>query len=361
MSPSAEQLENKPALTPVEPVLPDPGRELDWTGLGGDSMPLAIAAAASRHPGQLLLIVPDMQAADLLRDQLEFFLANSGISISTFPDWETLPYDNFSPHQDIISERLATLYQLAEGREGVLIISMSTLMQRLAPRSFLYQNSLVMQVGERLDLDTMRTRLDNAGYRCVAQVIEHGEFAVRGSLLDLYPMGSPLPFRIDLFDEEIESIRTFDPETQRSDENRDAIKLLPAREFPLDSEAIRHFRQRFRAQFEGDPQACPVYREISQGITPGGLEYSTCRRTPASCYWTGQRPPAASSRRRPPSVTSRAAMTVSDPCCLPIGCSWMRPGCRNVLPGMHWFVSGHSGGLNAPVKKSTTRSTRLLM
>ncbi len=273
MSPSAEQLENKHAFTPVEPVLPDPGRDLDWTGLGGDSVPLAIAAAASRHPGQLLLIVPDMQAADLLRDQLEFFLASSGISISTFPDWETLPYDNFSPHQDIISERLATLYQLAEGREGVLIISMSTLMQRLAPRSFLYQNSLVMQVGERLDLDTMRTRLDNAGYRCVAQVIEHGEFAVRGSLLDLYPMGSPLPFRIDLLDEEIESIRTFDPETQRSDENRDAIKLLPAREFPLDSEAIRHFRQRFRAQFEGDPQACPVYREISQGITPGGLEY----------------------------------------------------------------------------------------
>ena len=270
---SAEQSDKDSLCSPCEPVLPAPGEDLDWTGLSGDSPSLAIARAAERVQGRLLVIVPDMQAADLLREKLEFFLANNDISISTFPDWETLPYDNFSPHQDIISERLATLYQLAEGRDGVLIISMGTLMQRLAPSSFLYQNSLVMQVGERLDLDAMRTRLDNAGYRCVSQVIEHGEFAIRGSLLDLYPMGSPVPFRIDLFDDEIESIRTFDPETQRSVEDRDAIKLLPAREFPLDSEAIRRFRQRFRAQFEGDPQACPVYRELSQGITPGGLEY----------------------------------------------------------------------------------------
>ncbi len=270
---SAEPLSNKDLSTPLEPVLPPQGQEFNWTGLGGDSLPLAIAAAAGRYPGRLLVIVPDMQAADLLRDQLEFFLASSGVSISTFPDWETLPYDSFSPHQDIISERLATLYQLSERREGILIISMGTLMQRLAPRSFLYQNSLVMEVGERLDLNAMRARLDSSGYRCVSQVIEHGEFAIRGSLLDLYPMGSPLPFRIDLLDEEIESIRTFDPETQRSAENRDAIKLLPAREFPLDREGIRHFRQRFRAHFEGDPQASPVYREISRGITPGGLEY----------------------------------------------------------------------------------------
>ncbi len=270
---SAEQLDRDALSSPFEPVLPAAGEDLDWTGLSGDSLPLAIARAADRHQGRLLVIVPDMSAADLLREQLEFFLGPSGVSISTFPDWETLPYDNFSPHQDIISERLATLYQLAEGRNGLLIISMSTLMQRLAPGSFLYQNSLVMQVGERLNLDAMRTRLDSAGYRCVSQVIEHGEFAIRGSLLDLYPMGSPVPFRIDLLDEEIESIRAFDPESQRSIEDRDAINMLPAREFPLDSEAIRRFRQRFRAQFEGDPQACPVYRDISQGITPGGLEY----------------------------------------------------------------------------------------
>jgi transcription-repair coupling factor (superfamily II helicase) len=273
MSRSAQQLDKGTLSSPCEPVLPEPGQGLDWTGLSGASLPLAIARAAGRHQGRLLVIAPDMQAADLQREQLEFFLADSGVSISIFPDWETLPYDNFSPHQDIISERLATLYELAEGRDGVLIISMGTLMQRLAPRSFLYRNSLVVQVGERLDLDAMRNRLDSAGYRCVSQVIEHGEFAIRGSILDLYPMGSPLPFRIDLLDEEIESIRTFDPETQRSAEERDAIKLLPAREFPLDGEAIRRFRQRFRAQFEGDPQACPIYREISQGITPGGLEY----------------------------------------------------------------------------------------
>ncbi len=273
MSRFAEQLDKGTLTSPCDPVLPEPGQDLDWTGLNGASLPLAIARAAGRHQGRLLVIAPDMQAADLLREQLEFFLAESDVSISTFPDWETLPYDSFSPHQDIISERLATLYQLAEGRDGVLIISMGTLMQRLAPRSFLYRNSLVVQVGERLDLDAMRNRLDSAGYRCVSQVIEHGEFAIRGSILDLYPMGSPLPFRIDLLDEEIESIRTFDPETQRSADERDAIKLLPAREFPLDDEAIRHFRQRFRAQFEGDPQACPIYRDISQGITPGGLEY----------------------------------------------------------------------------------------
>jgi transcription-repair coupling factor (superfamily II helicase) len=257
----------------LEPVLPDACRVVAWTRLAGDGLPLALANAAQRADGALVVVTPDMQSAELLQEQLEFFLTGSAIGITSFPDWETLPYDTFSPHQDIISERLATLNRLTEMRRGVLIIAVTTLLQRLPPRSFLYQHSLILRRGQRLDLEAMRTRLDAAGYRCVAQVMEHGEFAVRGSLLDLYPMGSPLPLRIDLLDEEIDSIRTFDPDTQRSLAEQETVNLLPAREFPLDEEAIRGFRRRFRAHFEGNPQDCSVYREISQGITSGGIEY----------------------------------------------------------------------------------------
>jgi transcription-repair coupling factor (superfamily II helicase) len=270
---SAPQHQAPARVSLFEPVLPDQRRVVSWTRLAGDSLPLALAHAARRPGGPLAVITPDMQSAEVLQEQLEFFLAGSTIGIRTFPDWETLPYDTFSPHQDIISERLATLNQLAEMRQGVLIIAVTTLLQRLPPRSFLYQHSLILRRGQRLDLDAMRIRLDNAGYRCVSQVMEHGEFSVRGSLLDLYPMGSPLPLRIDLFDADIDSIRTFDPETQRSLTEQDAVNLLPAREFPLDEESIRGFRQRFRASFEGNPQDCSIYREISQGITPGGIEY----------------------------------------------------------------------------------------
>ena len=270
---SAPQHQAPARVSLLEPVLPGQRRVVSWTRPAGDSLPLALARAASHLEGPLAVITPDMQSAESLQEQLEFFLTGSAIGIKTFPDWETLPYDTFSPHQDIISERLATLNHLAEMRQGVLIIAVTTLLQRLPPRGFLYQHSLILRRGQQLDLDAMRTRLDNAGYRCVSQVMEHGEFAVRGSLLDLYPMGSPLPLRIDLFDAEIDSIRTFDPETQRSLTEQDAVNLLPAREFPLDEEGIRGFRQRFRASFEGNPQDCPIYREISQGITPGGIEY----------------------------------------------------------------------------------------
>ena len=270
---SATQHQAPARVSLLEPVLPDQRRVVSWTRPAGESLPLAFARAAAHLEGPLAVITPDMQSAELLQEQLEFFITGTAIGIQTFPDWETLPYDTFSPHQDIISERLATLNHLAGMRQGVLIIAVTTLLQRLPPRSFLYQHSLILSRGQQLDLDAMRTRLDNAGYRCVSQVMEHGEFAVRGSLLDLYPMGSPLPLRIDLFDAEIDSIRTFDPETQRSLTEQDAVNLLPAREFPLDEEGIRGFRRRFRASFEGNPQDCPVYREISQGITPGGIEY----------------------------------------------------------------------------------------
>jgi len=257
----------------LSPGLPERGERLLWTGLGGDSQALVIANAVQAASGPLLVVTPDMQTAEQLQEQVAFFAAADAVSVITFPDWETLPYDSFSPHQDIISGRLATLYQLSGLQQGLLIVSVATLLQRLPPADFIYRNSLVLNTGERLALDEIRTRLDSSGYRCVAQVMEHGEFAVRGSLLDLYPMGSELPYRIDLFDEEIESIRTFDPETQRSLDRQDAVRLLPAREFPLDEAGIRQFRRRFRATFEGDPQARGIYRDVSQGIAPPGIEY----------------------------------------------------------------------------------------
>jgi len=258
----------------LAPQLPEsPGRQ-NWTGLHGDSLPLLLANTVRRYArGPLVVITPDMQSAELLADQYAFFAAGGDCPAFIFPDWETLPYDVFSPYQDIISERLATLYRLPALTRGLLIVSAPTLLQRLPPRDFIDRNSLLLKRGDRLDLEAMRARLDAAGYRCVAQVMEHGEFAVRGALLDLYPMGSRQPFRIDLFDDEIETIRTFDTETQRSLDACDEIRLLPAREFPLDEAAIRLFRQRFRASFEGDPQASNVYREVSQGIAPAGAEY----------------------------------------------------------------------------------------
>ncbi len=257
-------------LTPDVPHAPE---QLVWTGLGGDSLPLAIANAARQHEGLVVVVTPDMQTAELLQDQITFFAAQQALPVTTFPDWETLPYDSFSPHPDIVSERLATLYALPEQRRGLLIVPAPTLLQRLPPRDYITRNSLILKTGDSLNLDAMRTRLESAGYRCVSQVMEHGEFAVRGSLLDLYPMGNPLPFRIDLFDDEIESIKTFDTETQRSQQTLDEIRMLPAREFPMDDAAIRSFRQRFRANFEGDPQNCSIYRDVSNGIAPAGIEY----------------------------------------------------------------------------------------
>jgi len=256
-------------------TLPWPAKPGTRTALGplpGSAPARLLAEMASAAQFQLV-ITADTQTANTLQRELRFYGRSLALDVLTFPDWETLPYDSFSPHQDIISGRLATLYRLSGLRDGLLIVSVATLLQRLPPADFIYKNSLILNIGERLVLEEIRSRLDSSGYRCVAQVMEHGEFAVRGSLLDLYPMGSELPYRIDLFDEEIESIRTFDPETQRSLERQDSIRLLPAREFPLDEPGIRHFRRQFRITFEGDPQASSIYRDVSQGIAPPGIEY----------------------------------------------------------------------------------------
>src|SRR5699024_2901799 len=189
------------------------------------------------------------------------------------PDWETLPYDTFSPHQDIISERLATLYQLPRLSQGVLIIPITTLMLRLPPRQYLETHSLMITTGDHLHIETWRKQLERGGYRCVSQVVEHGEFAVRGSIIDLFPMGSKIPYRIDLFDNEVDSLRSFDPETQRSWQPVEQIQLLPAREFPLSEEATSQFRKNYRSFFAGNPQRSLIYSEVSEGNPPPGIEY----------------------------------------------------------------------------------------
>jgi len=242
-----------------------------WGNLPGAALSLAIAEAASNANRFTLLITSDSQSAERLQEELAFFAPD--LPVLHFPDWETLPYDVFSPHQDIISQRIAALYQLPELTHGVLVVPITTALHRLAPKSFLLGSSLVLDVGQRLDVDQMRARLEAAGYRCVDTVYEHGEFAVRGALIDLFPMGSPLPYRIDLFDDEIETLRTFDPENQRSVDKVESIRLLPAREFPLKKESVTGFRARFRERFDVDFRRCPVYQDLSTGITPAGIEY----------------------------------------------------------------------------------------
>ncbi|HKV65816.1 MAG TPA: transcription-repair coupling factor, partial [Rhodanobacteraceae bacterium] len=190
-----------------------------------------------------------------------------------FPDWETLPYDLFAPHPQLVSRRVDTLYRLPATRKGVLVVPIATLMQRLAPRTHIAGSGLAVARGEKLDLATEQRRLEACGYRNVPQVGEHGEFAVRGALLDIFPMGASEPYRIELFDDAIESIRAFDPETQRSLHQVDAVNLLPAREFPLTDEAMRAFRDRLRERFPIDVRRCPLYQDMKQGTTPGGIEY----------------------------------------------------------------------------------------
>ncbi len=247
---------------------------LTWGKLYGSSFGMALSQAVQDHHGPLVIITADTQMAMRLEYELRFYLTGSEkAKIMPFPDWETLPYDIFSPHQDIISQRLEALYQLPNLDKGILIIPAATAMHRLPPRSFVESHSLMLSVADKLDIESFRMQLERNGYRCVSQVMEHGEFAVRGSLIDLYPMGHKEPFRIDLFDDEIESIRTFDPESQRSANKVDSIRLLPAREFPLTEDAIKQFRQAFRITFEGDPQKATIYKDITEGIASPGTEY----------------------------------------------------------------------------------------
>jgi len=261
-------------ISPLSPPLPpEPGRTVHWTRLAGSARSLALAQLARSAGRPLLVLTPDSLTAQRLVDELRFYRSSDDYPILFFPDWETLPYDVFSPYQDIISERLATLVRLPDLHRGILVAPVNTVMHRLPPREYLLAHSLDLQKGQQLDPAAFRERLVNNGYRVVSQVMEHGDLAVRGSIIDLYPMGSRQPLRIDRFDDQIDTIREFDPETQRSLETVDEIRILPAREVPLDDDAIARFRAGWRARFPGNPNNCPIYRDVSQGLAPAGIEY----------------------------------------------------------------------------------------
>jgi transcription-repair coupling factor (superfamily II helicase) len=243
-----------------------------WLDLHGSARALAIAEAAAADDRLYLVITADARALDDLERELRFF-AGDGLPLLHLPDWEVLPYDQFSPHPDIISERLATLAKLPQAARGILLVAAETLLQRLPPRQYIQARSFSLKTGQKFAIEQVRTQLAQAGYYAVAQVASPGEYALRGSLFDVYPMGTDAPLRIDLFDDEIESIRHFDPETQRSLDKIQQLQLLPAREVPLDEEAVRNFRRRWRTRFEGDPTRSSLYRGVSEGHAAPGIEF----------------------------------------------------------------------------------------
>jgi transcription-repair coupling factor (superfamily II helicase) len=259
-----------PLFDPALPTVQAP--VVKWGKLYGAAVALAIAEAAVKAAGPLIVIAQNSRDAEALSEEIGFFLGTR-VPVRVFPDLETLPYDSFSAHPDITSARLKTLAELPRAREGVWLVAIDTLLQRLAPRSYVEAHSLKVHVGETLDLDALRDRLTSAGYVAVTQVAAHGEFAVRGSLLDVFPMGSDSPYRIDMLDRDVDSIRHFDPDTQRSADKLDRIQLLPARETPLSPDAVREFRRRYRLRFPGDLTEQQVYRDVSAGGAPGGLEF----------------------------------------------------------------------------------------
>ena len=232
---------------------------------------LAVSEIAEQYDGLTVVVTPDTKSAVRLSQVLPDLTSQP---VQFFPDWETLPYDSFSPHQEIISSRLSALFYLQNTKKGIFVLPISTLMQRVCPPKYLQHNVLLIKKGDRLVIEKLRLQLESAGYRSVEQVLEHGEYAVRGSLLDLFPMGSAVPFRLDFFDDEIDSIRTFDVDTQRTLDEIQSINLLPAHEFPTDEKGIEFFRTQFRETFgeiRRDPEH--IYQQISKGTLISGIEY----------------------------------------------------------------------------------------
>ena len=256
--------------------IPAPGQSQKSKPLaaGTDSLALAqlaLTLCGGKERKPLAIITANAFEAQRLLDEMPWFAPS--LKIHLLPDWETLPYDHFSPHPDLISERLATLYQITQNSCDVIIVPAGTALLRLPAQSYLAANTFMLKKGQKLDLEAMRKQCAEAGYHHVSQVMSPGEFSVRGGLVDLFPMGSALPYRLDLFDDEIESIRTFDVDTQRSLYPVGEIRLLPAREFPLDDKGISLFRQQFREVFEGDPSRSRIYKDVSKGIASGGIEW----------------------------------------------------------------------------------------
>ncbi|MEQ8183908.1 MULTISPECIES: transcription-repair coupling factor [Marinobacter] len=269
-------------VAPVAPVKAADHRI--WGQLHGSSDALAICESARAHQGLTLVITRSTEESIRLEQSMRFYLGlptdedqpaitPDGLELLSLPDWETLPYDLFSPHQDITSRRIRALHRLPTTNHGVLVVPARTLMHRLPPVSYLQGNTLLLEVGQSLDIDNWRMQLESAGYRHADNVYEHGEYAVRGAILDIFPMGATRPYRIDLFDDEIETLRTFDPETQRSIDRIERIELLPANEFPWHKEARSGFRNRWFEQFPHADKDAPIYQDVTHGITPPGIEY----------------------------------------------------------------------------------------
>ncbi|WP_348703672.1 CarD family transcriptional regulator, partial [Acidovorax soli] len=237
-----------------------------------DALLLARLAERDKANGRTTAIVTaDATDAQRLIEEMAFFAP--GLRCALFPDWETLPYDTFSPHQDLISERLATLWRISQGEADVVLVPATTALYRLAPPSFLAGYTFHFQVKQKLDEAKFKAQLTLAGYSHVSQVVSPGEYAVRGGLIDLFPMGSLVPYRVDLFDDEIDSIRTFDPDSQRSLYPVPEVRLLPGREFPMDDDARAKFRSRWREMLEGDPTKSRIYKDMGAGVATAGIEY----------------------------------------------------------------------------------------
>ena len=249
---------------------PAPAQKSVWPGLSRGSLPLFLTENLPEKPLKIVL-TQDVEQALRLQAAWKFFRPqDNGVFL---PDWETLPYERFSPHQDLVSERLAALWQLKSGQADVLFVPVATAMQKLAPVSFMAGRTFWLKAGQTLDINALRESLVEAGYSNVTNVVAGGEFAVRGGIVDLFPMGSDTPYRLDLFDDEIDSIKTFDPDSQRTLAPVSEIRLLPAHEFPTDAESQKTFRARFREEIEADASAATVYKAVSNGHFGAGVEY----------------------------------------------------------------------------------------
>ncbi|WNH49881.1 transcription-repair coupling factor [Stenotrophomonas aracearum] len=258
------------------PPLPRSGQLRAWWRAPASPTALAwyIARAADAHAGPLLVIARDNHGANQIESDLRTLLGSaSDLPVVAFPDWETLPYDAFSPHPDIISQRLAALHQLPTLKRGIVVVPVQTLLQQLAPLKYIIGGSFDLKVGQRLDLDAEKRRLEAAAYRNVPQVMDPGDFAVRGGLLDVFPMGADAPLRVELLDEDIDSIRAFDPESQRSLDKVDAVRMLPGREVPLDELSVSRVLATLRERFDVDTRRSALYQDLKAGLAPAGVEY----------------------------------------------------------------------------------------
>ncbi len=259
---------------PCPAPLLKPGQRFVLNGALGSADALALTQYFAANRAQLpLLAVICANAADAQRLQAEMAYFAPKLRVRLLPDWETLPYDTFSPHQDLISERLATLHDLSEGRCDILLVPATTALYRMPPLAFMAAYTFEFTQEEKLNVAKLKAQFTLAGYEHVSQVMRPGEYCIRGGLVDLFPMGSPLPYRIDLFDEQVETIRAFDPDTQRSLYPVPEVRLLPGREFPFDQAARTAFRNRWRDTFEGDPSRATVYKDTGAGVPAAGIEY----------------------------------------------------------------------------------------